>query len=151
MSPFIPAVRRSWAWSRRRGRGSREVGGSIHARQIAHAPQSGGRGAAACARSGTGGLGRSYMPVRKKSLSEVEPHDAAITRRQGEATRDDLKRKWPHHVALPAEKVRDPVNREVIFCAAGVLSAAPLTIPCAVMTATSWCFAKSRGAVMTAT
>ena len=30
-------------------------------------------------------------------------------------------------MALPAEKVRDPVNREVIFCAAGVLSANPLT------------------------
>jgi hypothetical protein len=39
----------------------------------------------------------------------------------------DLKRKWPHHVALPAEKVRDRVNREVIFCAAGVLSATPFT------------------------
>jgi hypothetical protein len=38
-----------------------------------------------------------------------------------------LHRKWPHHVALPAEKVRDPVNREVIFCAAGVLSEMPLT------------------------
>jgi hypothetical protein len=34
---------------------------------------------------------------------------------------------WPHHVALPAEKARDPVNREVIFCAAGVLSTAPPT------------------------
>jgi hypothetical protein len=32
----------------------------------------------------------------------------------------------PARVA-PAEKVRDPVNREVIFCAAGVLSASPLT------------------------
>jgi hypothetical protein len=30
-------------------------------------------------------------------------------------------------VALLAEKARDPVNREVIFCAAGFLSATPLT------------------------
>jgi hypothetical protein len=29
--------------------------------------------------------------------------------------------------ALLAEKVRDPVNRESIFCAAGVLSATPFT------------------------
>jgi hypothetical protein len=28
----------------------------------------------------------------QKSLREVEPHDTAFTRRQGEATRDDLKR-----------------------------------------------------------
>jgi hypothetical protein len=59
-----------------------------------------------------------------------------MTHRKGESTRGDLKRtrprlrttpQFPHHVALPAEKVQDTVNREVIFCAAGVLSATPLT------------------------
>jgi hypothetical protein len=46
---------------------------------------------------------------------------------KGRITRSDLKRKWPHHVALVAEKLRDSVNREVMFCAAGVLSATPFT------------------------
>ncbi len=59
-----------------------------------------------------------------------------MIRCKGEITHGNLKRKsprlriipqFPHRVALPAEKVRDPVNREVIFCAAGVLSATPLT------------------------
>jgi hypothetical protein len=59
-----------------------------------------------------------------------------MRRGKGEITSNDLKRKWPplriipqfpRHVALPAEKVRDAVNRQVIFCAAGVLSATPLT------------------------
>jgi hypothetical protein len=53
---------------------------------------------------------------------------AAIQKIQGAGREGDgAVREWPHHVALPAEKVRDPVSREVMFCAAGVLSGSPLT------------------------
>jgi hypothetical protein len=49
-----------------------------------------------------------------------------MTRRKGEVAQSDLKRKWPHRVALPPKR-RGLKNSEVICCAAGVLSATPFT------------------------
>jgi hypothetical protein len=50
-----------------------------------------------------------------------------MTRRKGEVTRSDLKRKWPHHVVLPADKVRGLANSGLVRGFADTLSVAPLT------------------------
>jgi hypothetical protein len=48
-----------------------------------------------------------------------------MTRRKGEITRSTLKRKWPHHVALPSEKVRGVMNSQIVWSFAETLSVAP--------------------------
>jgi hypothetical protein len=50
-----------------------------------------------------------------------------MTRRKGEITRARLRRRWPHHIALPANKVGGLADSEVVRGFADTLSVAPLT------------------------
>jgi hypothetical protein len=50
-----------------------------------------------------------------------------MTRRKGEIRRADLKRNWPHHVVLTADKVRGLDNFAMVHDFANTLSEAPRT------------------------
>jgi hypothetical protein len=47
-----------------------------------------------------------------------------MSRRKGAITLPDIKRHWPHHVALPADKVRGVMNSNIVWSFAATLSAA---------------------------
>lgn len=46
-----------------------------------------------------------------------------MTQRKGEITLPEIKRKWPYHVALSANKVRGARNSEIVWSFAAALSA----------------------------
>jgi hypothetical protein len=48
--------------------------------------------------------------------------------RKGEITKADLRRRWLHHVVLPADKLWWLMNSEIVRTAAAALSAAPLRV-----------------------
>jgi hypothetical protein len=48
-----------------------------------------------------------------------------MTGRKGEITLPQIKRHWPHHVTLPADKVRGVMNSQIVWGFTETLSAAP--------------------------
>ena len=50
-----------------------------------------------------------------------------MTQRKGGIDRRQLRRNWPHHVALPSEAVRGLANSKTVRGFASTLAAAPLT------------------------
>jgi hypothetical protein len=48
-----------------------------------------------------------------------------MSRREGEITLPEMKRHWPHHLAISADKVRGVVNSQIVWSFAETLSAAP--------------------------
>jgi hypothetical protein len=48
-----------------------------------------------------------------------------MTQRKGEISLPQIKRKWPYHVALSAERVRGVKNSQIVWNFAKALSAAP--------------------------
>ena len=51
-----------------------------------------------------------------------------MTQRKGEVTLHQIKRKWPHHVLLSADKVRGVMTSQIVWSFAETLSAAPAAI-----------------------
>jgi hypothetical protein len=72
----------------------------------------------------------------------------AMTLRKGEISQAQLRREWPRHVTLCAEKVRGLKNSEVTRGFAHTLSVAPRTyaLRCGDLDYVVFCFAKPEGA-----
>jgi hypothetical protein len=62
--------------------------------------------------NGTAGQEAAYG-IRATAHHRKAQREQAMTRRKRQDHGRDLKRKWPHHVALPAENVRDPGKLQV--------------------------------------
>jgi hypothetical protein len=73
----------------------------------------------------------------------------AMTQRKGEVTLPHIKRKWPYHVALAADKVRCARNSEIVWSFAQTLSAGPrpYSLRCDDGEFVAFCFARPEDAV----